>query len=46
MPLDYYTEEHKAFQRTVRHFFEKEVNPHIDEWEEQEIFPAHQIFKR
>ena len=46
MPLDYYTEEHKAFQKTVRDFFEKEVNPHIDEWEEKEIFPAHDIFKR
>ncbi len=46
MPMDYFTSEQKTFQKTVRDFFEKEVNPHIDEWEEQRLFPAHDVFKR
>jgi citronellyl-CoA dehydrogenase len=41
-----YSEEQQAFQRTIRDFFEREINPHIDEWEKARIFPAHQVFKR
>ncbi len=44
--MDYYSEEQGAFQKTIRDFFESEVNPHIDEWEKARIFPAHQVFKR
>lgn len=41
-----FTDEHNQLRRTVRDFVEKEVNPHIDEWEKARIFPAHQVFKR
>jgi acyl-CoA dehydrogenase len=34
-----YTEEHRIFRQTVRKFFEKEVIPYIDEWEEAGIVP-------
>lgn len=34
-----YTEEHKAFRQTVREFFEKEVIPYADQWEEEGITP-------
>ena len=44
--MDYYSSEQKAFQQTIRDFFEREVNPHIDQWEKDRIFPAHQVFKR
>jgi citronellyl-CoA dehydrogenase len=44
--MDFYTEEQRAFQKTVRDFVEKEINPHVDEWEKARIFPAHHIFKR
>jgi citronellyl-CoA dehydrogenase len=44
--MDYYSTEQKAFQQTIRDFFEREVNPHIDEWEKARTFPAHQVFKR
>ena len=44
--MDFYSEEQKAFQKTIRDFFEREVNPHIDEWEKARIFPAHKVFKR
>jgi citronellyl-CoA dehydrogenase len=44
--MNYYSEDQQAFQQTIRDFFEREVNPHIDEWEKARIFPAHQVFKR
>lgn len=39
-----FTEEHEAISRTVKRFIEQEVNPHVDEWEEAGIFPAHEVF--
>ena len=44
--MDFYTDEQRAFQQTIRDFVEKEINPHVDEWEKERIFPAHKIFKR
>lgn len=44
--MDYYTEEQRAFQQTIREFFEREVNPYIDQWERERCFPAHQVFRR
>lgn len=41
-----FTEEHEAIRRTMRRFIEAEINPHIDAWEEAEIFPAHEVFKK
>lgn len=42
----YFTEEHEMFRHTVRSFVEKEINPYVDEWEEEGIFPAHELFKK
>jgi citronellyl-CoA dehydrogenase len=42
----YFTEEHEMFRQSVRSFVEKEINPHVDEWEEAGIFPAHDLFKK
>jgi citronellyl-CoA dehydrogenase len=44
--MEFFSEEQKSFQKTIRDFFEREVNPHIDEWEKARIFPAHQVMKR
>ncbi|HXG29775.1 MAG TPA: acyl-CoA dehydrogenase family protein [Nevskiales bacterium] len=41
-----FTQEHFELQRTVRKFIEQEINPHVDEWEAQEIFPAHEVFRK
>jgi alkylation response protein AidB-like acyl-CoA dehydrogenase len=41
-----YTHEHLEIQKTLKRFIDDEINPHVDEWEEAEIFPAHQVFKR
>jgi citronellyl-CoA dehydrogenase len=41
-----YTHEHEEIQRTLKRFIDEEINPHVDEWEAAEEFPAHQVFKR
>ena len=40
-----FREEHEQFRKTVRQFCEKELAPHVDEWERDEIFP-NWVFKR
>lgn len=42
----YFTPEHEEFRQMVRRFVENEITPHVDVWEEQRIFPAHQLFKK
>ncbi len=43
---NYFSEEHQLFRQSLRRFVEKEIVPHVDAWEEAEIFPAHQLFKK
>ena len=40
------TTEHEELKRSALRFVEEEINPHVDEWEENEIFPAHELFKK
>lgn len=39
-----FTQEHHEFRDLVRSFVEREINPHVDEWEARETMPLHQIF--
>ncbi|MBC7215242.1 MAG: acyl-CoA dehydrogenase family protein [Burkholderiaceae bacterium] len=41
-----YTHEHREIQQTLKRFIDDEINPHVDEWEDAEIFPAHEVFKK
>ena len=41
-----YTEQHLQMQDALRRFIEAEINPHIDEWEQAETFPAHEVFAK
>jgi citronellyl-CoA dehydrogenase len=41
-----YTEEHLALQATLSKFITSEINPHVDEWERDGGFPAHEIFRK
>ena len=41
-----YTHEHDELRRTVARFVEQELNPHVDEWEDAGIFPAHEVFRK
>src|SRR5690242_6188557 len=40
------TEEHQQLRRTVREFVDKEINPHVEAWEREGAFPAHEVFKK
>jgi citronellyl-CoA dehydrogenase len=40
-----YTHEHQEIQKTLKRYIDEQINPHVDEWETAEIFPAHQVFK-
>ena len=40
------TEEHHAIANTTAKLIEKEINPFCDQWEEEGIFPAKQVFKK
>ncbi len=40
-----YKEEHDLFRKTVRDFALKELAPHVDQWEKDELFP-NWVFKR
>ncbi|MDM0018464.1 acyl-CoA dehydrogenase family protein [Variovorax saccharolyticus] len=35
----YYSADHEAFRATVRRFFDTEVAPHVNDWDEAESFP-------
>ncbi len=39
-------EEHRIFRRMLRDLFEREIAPHIDEWERAGTFPAHELFPK
>src|SRR3984893_2394149 len=41
-----FTPEHEELRRTLQKFIAAEVNPHVDQWEEAGIFPAHDLFKK
>ncbi|MBK8071397.1 MAG: acyl-CoA dehydrogenase family protein [Ramlibacter sp.] len=40
-----YTHEHLEIQKTLKRYIDEHINPHVDEWEAAEIFPAHEVFK-
>ena len=42
---DHFTEEHELFRKQVAAFAEKELAPHVDQWEEDELFP-NWVFKK
>ena len=45
MKSKHFTEEHDLFRESLRDFLEKEVRPHIDEWEKQGFLPK-SIYKK
>src|SRR5262249_41291856 len=45
MLMTFFKEEHEIFRKTFREFVEKELAPHVDEWEKAELFPR-EVFTR
>lgn len=42
----YFTEEHNALRKLVRDFVQHEIDPFVEEWEAEGIFPARLLFKK
>ena len=40
-----FTHEHRQIQSTLKRFIDDVINPHVDEWEAAEMFPAHEVFR-
>ena len=40
-----FTHDHEQIRDTLKRYIDEHINPHVDEWEEAGIFPAHQVFK-
>jgi citronellyl-CoA dehydrogenase len=41
-----WTHEHEELKRSLKRFIDAEINPHVEEWEAAEIFPAHEVFRK
>lgn len=40
------TQEHEELRRSLRRFVQTEIDPNADAWEEAQIFPAHELFRK
>jgi citronellyl-CoA dehydrogenase len=41
-----FTQEHNELSESLKKFIQTEINPYVNEWEEAEMFPAHELFKK
>src|SRR6201992_1772122 len=41
-----FTADHDEVRRSLQKFIASEINPHVDEWEKADIFPAHELFRK
>lgn len=41
-----FSPEHELFRQTVRRFVQDEIAPYVESWEQQKLFPAHDLFAR
>lgn len=41
-----FTEEHDQLRDSLRKFIDREINPNVEAWENEKIFPAHDLFKK
>ncbi len=39
-----FNEQHSEIRRTVKKFVENEINPNVELWEKEGIFPAHELY--
>ncbi|MCE2484309.1 MAG: acyl-CoA dehydrogenase family protein [Desulfurellaceae bacterium] len=44
-PSRYFNQEHEIFREQVRNFVDKEIEPYIDQWEEERLFPK-SVYRR
>ena len=44
--MNLYTDQHRQLQDSLRKFIESEINPYVDQWEADGIFPARELFRK
>lgn len=40
-----FSEEHIALRQSLRKIIENEINPYVEQWENEKLFPAHKVMK-
>ena len=40
-----FTNEHSEMRQSLRKLIDRDINPYVDEWEKQEMLPAHDVMK-
>ncbi|XP_042883262.1 probable acyl-CoA dehydrogenase 6 [Penaeus japonicus] len=43
---EFYKQEHRELQNSLKKLIDTEINPHVDRWEAEGQFPAHEVFKK
>ena len=43
---NFYNEEQKELQNSAIKLIDSEINTHVEQWERERIFPAHDVFKK
>jgi len=46
LQVDYFEEEQRSMQKTVRRIIDEDINPYVDQWEKEGMYPAHTVFKK
>jgi citronellyl-CoA dehydrogenase len=41
-----FTKDHEAIRASVRRFVDEEINPNVEAWEAEGMFPAHEVFRK
>ncbi|MEM1181621.1 MAG: acyl-CoA dehydrogenase family protein [Acidobacteriota bacterium] len=41
-----FTDEHNMLRDSLRQLIDEEINPHVEAWEKDQLFPAHELFKK
>jgi len=44
--IEYFGEEQMAMKKTAKRIIDEDINPYVDEWEKEGIYPAHTVFKK
>ncbi len=41
-----FTDQHLELRNSLNKIIENDINPHVDGWEKEGLFPAHEVFKK
>eukprot|EP00092_Neocalanus_flemingeri_P099793 GFUD01127345.1.p1 GENE.GFUD01127345.1~~GFUD01127345.1.p1 ORF type:complete len:424 (+),score=99.95 GFUD01127345.1:58-1329(+) len=43
---DYFGEDQRSMQKTAKRIIDEDINPYVDQWEAEGMYPAHTVFKK